>query len=584
MLTKFYRIGAAHQVIEKSYVVSGLSAGELERTFRVTHPGLFSIATDDGNPSQIRLASAPVWLGDFSARENLFSAMAAEQTLLQRSAESMGGRLLPGAFDLEGTSDPTLLVADVHRLFPDDEVEQSLYCQVLRENLPLLVAALGRALASPAGMEQVQSTRILNGAQFAAKNWPVTSARHLARAEQHFRQSQGMHSLASLDLYPGHDGTGKLHVTLTALDAQVWLSSVRGTTILLQALFLRARRQARDGRVGGWKPQREFELERSRAAADGPYASLGKGRRTAGSAWIELILSLRREFKVLEVQYPEFEGLVLGAILRATGKGAVQSENDALRTLLGPSGTGGRFLQDIAAECISNTMGNPVREMNRRRYSDTAAELEGWWTRWLAGDSDLPPLLPSEGPAPARSPDRKHVNTSGSGREALSKPKNTTPRPTDQNARQLTQFLERWNSFPLDCTLHTRIALLIEFKSLGKQFGKSIASLADEERKVLRASVRKIATKEFNVRAAENVSGAPQLKQACDQAMSSGSCLLRLETKEGSQEEMRQRSAQAIGSLPEAVIAYSLLSLTKGPVWREELLLLTDMEEVRYGQ
>lgn len=191
MLKKIYRIGASKQAIEKIFLVSQLSRDKLGAFAKETDG--FSISTEPGSgTATISVASGLRWLGDFDSRQRLFDKFATVQSDLAALVSRSGGILHPAPISLGATSPSAQGQADAYRFLCADETEQAIFCQVLREAVPMFIVAFGRATITDTGLEGLHSSRILSGLVSAARNWPNTSRQHLNVMEEFYRVELGL--------------------------------------------------------------------------------------------------------------------------------------------------------------------------------------------------------------------------------------------------------------------------------------------------------------------------------------------------------------------------------------------------------
>lgn len=606
MLKKIYRIGASNQAIEKTFLVSQLSRDKLE-TFAKETDG-FSISTEPGTgTATISVASGLRWLGDFDSRQRLFDKFAAVQSDLAALVKKSGGILHPTSISLGTASASTQGQADAYRFLCADETEQAIFCQVLREAVPMFIVAFGRAAISDAGLEGPHSSRILSGLVSAARNWPNTSREHLNRMEKFYRVELGLTSLAHLEIRPGIDERGAPFVETTALDGQVWLSTTRAASIILQALFLRARRLARDGKASSWTKQETFERNRSRAAAEGPYSLLDPSGKAGNRLWLELLLNLRQEFRVLETRYEEIECVILGAFLNLLGHPAPQSENDILRMRLAAAQKTGRPVSQVLSELLSDARATPLQDDNRLRHGEVANDLQQWWGEWLSSDRPLPDLLPKEQLAhrpkakmpndlrqltpnqrPAiqnpHSPSSNQVRPNGNTarREGERRPDNHRP----QASTEFQRFVEKWKAIGDQAQQPERVALLAQFSTLQRDLGYFVSKLDDENKKTIRRALQGIGKARWTVAKNEAIGTSSALRNAQERTQKNNAVMLTVQLPAGEETPVlaKAKEAELRKALPSDVYAFTLMRFTKGDTPYLEFLLINNVAEIAYGQ
>ncbi|HJQ32504.1 MAG TPA: hypothetical protein VJ866_10000 [Pyrinomonadaceae bacterium] len=405
MLTRLYRHGPSRQSISKGYVVAGPAPENIVRQVlgeRAARPGPITARAAPHQPHVIRLETGMTSLHTFRAREALFKELAGSAAELAERVARAGGTLLPCAVGpADGGPWGPYLCDDLHRVQTSDPLETAAYCNLLRLELPTLIAASGRAALGPRGVQSGGSRRLAESTQHHPPHYLVSaSPEHLARVTRCMQRDEGLPRLDLLDVYPapGDDGSAAF-VELRFNDGQAVLSTVRAQALLYQAMFICARRWARDEHLFQPADHRVLQRNRSRAVAEGMQARFesekgGAGEpdgdgprpggryRTARSALLTLVEKLRYELQVLEAEYEEVAPLVLGATLRRLGHAGLQNENDLLRTLHrqrpgeGPTRTAETLLRSPAAA------GDLLR-WNEQLFAAPAAEVRDWWEQFL---------------------------------------------------------------------------------------------------------------------------------------------------------------------------------------------------------
>lgn len=603
MLTKIFRIGAAEQSIEKVYLVSGRVEPNHLKKLAATWLNV-KLEYDASNPQVLRICSGKRWLGDAAQRDVLFGELAAAQRSLLECVHRHGGALAPAAFQLEYDPAVNQLCADRHIIHQTDDIEQRLYCELLRDKLPLLIAALGRALVRDHGVDALQSTRIMDGQTTPALRWPSTSQAHLGRIEADLQTSVGIRTVSSLDLHPTWYDASTPAVEIDCIDGQVWLADARATMLILQALFLRARRMAREGTTERWSSQKVFIRNRARAAADGPAALMEPGRQVASRAWIDLVIDLRRELRLLDARYDEFEPLVLGHVLRALGKPAAMTENDVLRQLLRKSQSAGSSLADLAKRCLLEGSVSPLAAVNRQRFAEAAQSLERWWRTWLQAAVDVPPFFPprheatvgkyaadarrarsQEGP-PARD---RHSQGERSGSRGV-RPGTSMDRSrpiqslnSDSNSTAFARFLSAWNALPPgDASRNERLTLLVSNRRLASRFGFLLSQSDEGARRSAKEHLRGLGKtcKAIELRAID-ATADDALQRVFLTARSAGSARIILEIPTA---DADQRLKALDDSLPSDLIAFRTSRLrVSADSFRQEILLVAAVEGKSHG-
>lgn len=420
MLTQLYRFGPSRQQILKGFVVVGPQPKRALQQALATLPGAqVDIRIDPRASHCVWVDTGMTWLHTPRARRACFSQMARRVQELARHVQQAGGQLLPSAARPSPNERwKDLVCGDEHVLETIDDNEKEVYCNLIREYLPLLIALTGRTGAGPEGIEPHASRRLSDSGQhLAARYFASVSPRHLDRVLQCLRRDEGVGRLDLLDIRPiSGDEKGAGSVELRFTDAQILSSSTLAHAMLYQALLIRARRLTRGGRRVGNIPQSLIARNRSRAIAEGLQARFEEGDRGRGAKensgshgrfvaarekLLELIEDLLPELQALEAEFAEIAPLVVGAGLRLMGHAGLQNENDMLRyvhrqgkvhgaelaALLGRMAAGGALLDE-----------DPISAINRQLFEVPYHRLRRWWTLMLANPR----------PKRTRTPDRSH--------------------------------------------------------------------------------------------------------------------------------------------------------------------------------
>lgn len=430
MLTRLYRHGPTRQSISKGYVVAGPSPERIVQQVlgeQSSLPGQTAVTLRAAprQPTVVRLDTGMASLHTFRARESLFAGLAQAVGALAAGVARAGGMLLPNAVNpSEGEPWGPYLCDDLHRLQTSDELETAAFCNLLRLELPTLIAASGRAGVGPRGVQSGGSRRLAESTQHHPPHYLVSaSPEHLARVTGCLQRDEGLPSLGLLDVYPASPGEGSPpFVELRFNDGQALLSTVRAQALLYQAMFIRARRRSRDEQIFPAADQRVLQRNRSRAIAEGMQARFeedeGDGRRrgapgvaheTARAALLTLIEKLQYEFQVLEVEYSEIAPLTLGATLRRLGRAGLQNENDLLR-MVHRQRQGEPPAQMAARMVFDPASAGDLLSWNEQLFPAAAAEVRDWWEQFLrtpVGQAAAPASL-----APAARPARRPFDTS----------------------------------------------------------------------------------------------------------------------------------------------------------------------------
>lgn len=421
MLTRLYRYGPARQRIMKGFVVAessplsvGAAEGAVKRiTLQVaqaaahflprTSETTITLQTDHRWPATIWLDTGLVWLHTPAARANLFVLLSQAVRATAEAVKGAGGILLPNAVR-PFASQPwyRFLCSDRHFLETESEVERAIFCNLLRCHLPVLIALSGHAGAGPEGVENIGSRRLAESTHhFAPHHFAAVSPAHLTRMAQFLRQEEGVPQLWMLDVNPrGDTRIGIEEVELRCIDGQMLLPTVRAQALLFEALLIRARRWAREGKSAPKCWQGGLNRNRARAISDGlqsrfePEPELNAQNKrdprnsvfllSARVALLNLIEDLQYELQVLEAQYEEFEPLTLGITLRRLGKAALQNESDMLRLIQRQSRGQREVFIDRVAYLLSDpaSVDNLLR-WNHQRFPDQSKAVTEWWEHLL---------------------------------------------------------------------------------------------------------------------------------------------------------------------------------------------------------
>lgn len=429
MLTHLFRYGATRHRLRKGYVVSGpnapaVIAGLGTVMASVGEPASAAVV-DPTAPTVVWFDTGPVHVHTPAARAAVFARLSRMATAAATHAAQATPRclLLPNAVrPTRNDPWPRHLCPDFHTLETEHPTEQEVLCNLFRRHLPVLIAVFGRAGAGNDGVEPIGS-RLLSesGRHLAARYLASVGPAHLARVNQALRRDDGIDSLAAMDVLPV-SGPPTSGVEVRAADGKALLSTAAAELLLYQALAMRARRVARAGDREPDVPQAVVERDRVRAIADGPAARLEvlppkplgewDGRpqpRTGWRAFLDLIESLRYEFKALAATPDEIAPLVVGTGLRAVGVQGLATENDYLRDLYRQCAAGRKELAaEVSGRCTRYTpaTAGELTARNAELFAAPTQAVRDWWQSWLAAEWPQPPLPVAKPPAsPPRPPE-----------------------------------------------------------------------------------------------------------------------------------------------------------------------------------
>jgi hypothetical protein len=402
VLTKLYRFGPSRQQILKGFVVVAPQPKQVLERVRTMLPGAGAdIRVDPRDPHCVWVDTGMIWLHTARARRECFSRLARRVQELATHVQQAGGQLLPSATRLTPNERwKQFVCGDQHILETIDDNEKEVYCNLIRQHLPLLIALTGRTGAGPEGIEPHASRRLSeSGQHLAARYFASVSPRHLDRVLQCLRRDEGVGRLDLLDIRPipaNGDGTGSVELRFT--DAQILSSSTLSHALLYQALLIRARRMTRNGRRVGNIPQSLIGRNRARAIAEGLQARFEEEDRNGGGrersrrfvaareTLLELIEDLLPEFHALEAEFTEIAPLVVGAGLRLMGHAGLQNENDLLRYVYSRGKTGPELPALLGRLAAAGTLPDEdhITALNRKLFEVSYERLRRWWTLMLA--------------------------------------------------------------------------------------------------------------------------------------------------------------------------------------------------------
>lgn len=420
-LIQVYRIGPTKQSIQKGFIVNGSNIrNDLLRLSRTPSPGLGRIRLDSKRENVLWIDTGMVWLHTARSREEQFRLLSEAIQEIAYAINRSGGTLMPAAVrTTPETSWDNSLCGDRHFLEINDAVEKEVTCNLIRIHVPAIIAYSGRAGLDQNGLEGVGSRRLYNSQEHYAMRYLASlTPAHLKRVTQCLRRDDGVSNLDFLDISPltGASAPGN-SIEFRFIDSQVYLSTVRAQAILIQALYLQARRLVRDGRRVGNPEQKYLERNRARAITKAMQArfedepdhreSVQKGESSARTekqsipvqaAWLNLLESLQREFQILEVEYPEIAPLVLGTSLQQMGVAGLRNENDYFQAISKSNEwQGGRWLAQLPRQFTEQNFHqlSPIAALNEARFPQQASLVRRWWSQALRFD---PKKKPAEKP------------------------------------------------------------------------------------------------------------------------------------------------------------------------------------------
>lgn len=374
VLVSLTRVGAARQALAKGLAVQGADrdavVAAVERGgLPELGSGRLRLRPGRRHPALLRLVTPPAWWGTRGARADGFGVLAGAIEVVADAARRAGGVLTVPGVSLDGTAVPP--DGDLYWLETIDPVERELLYALLRRHSPALIALAGRGSFSREGRRDRVGSRWLadSGEHLAARNIGPVTERHLEQVRAELRRRDGIGDLDRMDVAPVEDdGT----VLVRCLDAQTTLAEVRAHMLLLDALALRARGQARRGDRCAFVRQDLLDDNRARAVTEGlravfvedhgPRAGAGRDeqrqagrprerserRRPARQAARALLADLVPEFAKLDATAEELAPLL--GLVELPGRTRPPSGQDLLRC-----DTGGRPLSDTLRAALTDT-------------------------------------------------------------------------------------------------------------------------------------------------------------------------------------------------------------------------------------
>ncbi|MFI2645563.1 hypothetical protein [Streptomyces sp. NPDC018610] len=274
MLVSLTRVGPTRHSLLTSAVVAGVDAGAVVRSVRLPPAPAFAptaeVRPHDTVPGLLTLRLDGAWLGTPASRAQVFGHLAEVNAGLARVARAYGGVLLPAGVQRDAAGPHAPLAGDRHGLHILDDVEQAVLVNLLRRHSPTLIALTGRARVGGAA-DRAGSRRLIESREHLTTRFlPSADARYLHRFQAELRRTDGISDLSRMDVVPvPRTVDGPAQVLVRCVDAQAALADTRAQALLLDALVLRARRMAADGRRERHVPQDVIDVNRTRAVVHG---------------------------------------------------------------------------------------------------------------------------------------------------------------------------------------------------------------------------------------------------------------------------------------------------------------------------
>lgn len=412
MLTRLYRYGATKQTVIKGYIVDGENSSAIIRETVKSSPfqignTVFNLRTFPRYPKAIYIDSGAKWLHNRVVRDEFWREFAYAATHIAEKIKNLGGVMLPNA--VRPSADKLwrdYLCDDIHILQTSDDLETAVFCNLLRNNLPSLIALTGNAGATGNQAHGVGSLRLLEGVQQYTPHHLISATpAYLKRVQQCLRNDFGVQDLNSLDVYPFLNESGKaISVVLRFNDGQTMLSTVRAQAILYQALFISARKRAREAYIPSPVDYKILMHNRARAIAKGIQANFEPEpprenyqhhnrrspkkqfpNRPAVEVLLQIFEDLQNELQTLEVVYDEIAPIILGLTLRKMGRPALVIESDWLKMAgKGTRKNNGNLPSFLSQIIDSQNNDQDLKFWNEKWFSESAQEVREWWERFLS--------------------------------------------------------------------------------------------------------------------------------------------------------------------------------------------------------
>lgn len=412
MLTRLYRYGATKQTVIKGYIVDGENPSAIIREIAKLSPfqigkTSYQIRTFPRYPKAIYIDAGARWTHSRAVRDEFWNEFVYVSAHIGEKVRSLGGILLPNA--VRPSSDKQwrdYVCDDIHILQTGDDLETAVFCNLLRNNLPALIALTGNAGATANQVHAVGSQRLSESVQQYTPHHLISAAPvYLKRVQECLRNDFGVQNLNFLDVYPllNESGTAT-SVVLRFNDGQTFLSTVRAQAILYQALFISARRRARQGHIPSAIDYKILTRNRARAIAEGlkaqfepepPRENYRDNKRPplekkfaqprATAVLVKLFEQLQNELQTLEVEYDEIAPIVLGLTLRKMGRASLSIESDWLKVAgQGIRANNGSLREYLSQMIINSNNGQDLKYWNEKWSSASAQEVREWWERFLS--------------------------------------------------------------------------------------------------------------------------------------------------------------------------------------------------------
>jgi len=413
MLLQLYRCGPTKQRIQKGYIINGsVSKNDLKRSFSNLTIPAGKLHIDENQGRTLWLDSGLIWLHSARVREEYFRHLQESIEVISATLKHIGGGLTPNAVrTTRNLTWDNFLCSDRHFLKIENTVEREVTSNLLRLHVPTIIAYSGKSGIEQNGVELVGSRRLMISQEHYVSRYLVSLApQHLERVKQCLRRDDGVSRLDYLDINPlANDMDPSLE--LRFIDGQALLSTVRAHAILIQALFIQARRLVREGRRVGDPDQKYLERNRARAIARAMQAQFEEEPErnrsdrsqsnnthhrsqkrfvSADNAWLNLLEDLQREFQTLEVEYSEIAPLVLGTSLHQMGFAGLRNENDFFLAMSkSPEWQAGNWISQITMHVngLPSDQLSPLQALNEKLYPFPAQMVRRWWTMLLRYDS-----------------------------------------------------------------------------------------------------------------------------------------------------------------------------------------------------
>lgn len=269
-LTKVFRMGPTPQRVSKGYVLAGDASkvSQFQAAWADRSIGGFEVLPSRSSRA-VHLRGPWALLANAEIRGEFRDSLLAAVGELSSRARQDGLRVLPSATRPPGTGPWTeWTCADIHEIVVPSTTEAEVVSNAFRAASGVLIALTGRA-AVDGGLGRAHSCRLLNSTeQLFARYVTSASPRNLRQVTDELRRTDGIQSLDVMDVYPVAD-QARLSCTVRVVDAQAFIDTTIAHALLVQAISMHYRRDARRGGRVGRMPDRLLQRHRATAISFG---------------------------------------------------------------------------------------------------------------------------------------------------------------------------------------------------------------------------------------------------------------------------------------------------------------------------